>query len=226
MDDFLYFIRDNLFGTHYFIYTFILSILLFAIIGYLFKEKYGKLEIVFEFDQTKTNKQNDSVVKNKKEKVKKGLFSSKKVKNNNSDDLEVIGNINDVNTQVNVQTVVEQQINNSVANQTPIATNSVLNNQSINTNLVQEQNNQLNIANQTSANNVTSIPSSTVFVDNTSLIKKKDQNLDINSNIPVTNNVTSSIDANTTNMNQNMLNQPIPLDAVNAYLDSHEETII
>lgn len=222
MDDFLYFIRDNLFGTHYFIYTFILSIFLFDIIGYLFKEKYGKLEIVFEFDQTKTNKQNDSVVKNKKEKVKKGLFSSKKVKNNNSDDLEVIGNINDVNTQVNVQTVVEQQINNSVASQTPIATNSVLDNQSINTNLVQEQNNQLNIANQTSVNNVTSIPSSTVFVDNTTLIKKKD----LNSSIPVTNNVTSSIDTNTTNMNSNMLNQPIPLDAVNAYLDSHEETII
>jgi len=45
MDTVLYYIRDNLVGTHYFIYSFILLVLMFAIIGYLLKQKYGKLDI-------------------------------------------------------------------------------------------------------------------------------------------------------------------------------------
>ena len=45
MEVILYFFRDQIKGTHYFIYAFILSIFMFAIIGYLFKQKYAKLEI-------------------------------------------------------------------------------------------------------------------------------------------------------------------------------------
>ena len=56
MDIILYYIRDNLVGTHYFIYTAILLFLMFAIIGYLFKQKYGKLDVVLNTSQTETEK--------------------------------------------------------------------------------------------------------------------------------------------------------------------------
>ena len=44
METILYFFRDEISGTHYFIYAFICFLFLFAIIGYLFKQKYGKVE--------------------------------------------------------------------------------------------------------------------------------------------------------------------------------------
>ncbi len=40
----MYFIRDKISGTHYFIYAFICFLFLFAIVGYLFKQKYAKIE--------------------------------------------------------------------------------------------------------------------------------------------------------------------------------------
>ena len=45
MDSILYYIRDNIISVHYFIYAFVCLFLMFAIIGYLFKQKYAKLTI-------------------------------------------------------------------------------------------------------------------------------------------------------------------------------------
>ena len=45
MNELFYIIRDNLVGTHYFIYCFTLIFFMFSIIGYLFKEKYAKFNI-------------------------------------------------------------------------------------------------------------------------------------------------------------------------------------
>ena len=56
MQDVLYYIRDHLVGTHYFIYAFILFFLMFSIIGYLFKQKYGKYEIKLKTSQEKEKK--------------------------------------------------------------------------------------------------------------------------------------------------------------------------
>ena len=69
MNEFLYYIRDNLVGTHYFIYAFILYFLMFAIIGYLLKEKYAKYDI----------KLGAAPVKEKKKKVKKEIQLGKNV---------------------------------------------------------------------------------------------------------------------------------------------------
>ena len=55
METILYYIRDHLTGTHYFIYAFILLFLMFAIIGYLFKQKYGKLDIKLATSQSNVN---------------------------------------------------------------------------------------------------------------------------------------------------------------------------
>ena len=65
MEPVLYYIRDHLVGTHYFIYAFILLVLMFAIIGYLFKQKYGKLDIHLDVKSNlNQNKQNANVQSN------------------------------------------------------------------------------------------------------------------------------------------------------------------
>ena len=72
MDIILYYIRDNLVGTHYFIYSFIL---LFFIIGYLFKQKYGKLDIILNTSQTDVKKK---MLEGKEEQKSKEVTSNKK----------------------------------------------------------------------------------------------------------------------------------------------------
>ena len=62
MQNFLYYIRDNLVGTHYFIYAFILLFLMFALVGYLFKQKYGKYEI--KLNTSQDQKEEDLLKKN------------------------------------------------------------------------------------------------------------------------------------------------------------------
>ena len=89
MDAILYYIRDNLVGTHYFIYAFILLFFMFAIIGYLFKQKYGKLDIILNTSQTDNRKKEadtkektatkEKTVKEEKKKVNK---KEKQVKSN------------------------------------------------------------------------------------------------------------------------------------------------
>ena len=78
MDLLLYFIRDKLSGTYYFIYAFILSMFMFAIIGYLLKEKYGKLEIKLATSQDNANKDKNV------EKVKESKLKRKKKKDKKS----------------------------------------------------------------------------------------------------------------------------------------------
>ena len=68
MDVVLYFFRDTISGMHYVLYALFLLILLFAIIGYLFKQKYGKLEI--KFDTSKSKKEKNSNVVNTKNSFK------------------------------------------------------------------------------------------------------------------------------------------------------------
>ena len=65
MEELLYYIRDNLVGTHYFIYTFFLLFLMFAIIGYLFKQRYAKYQIILNNSQ---NAVEEEIKRTKKEK--------------------------------------------------------------------------------------------------------------------------------------------------------------
>ena len=51
MEIILYFFRDTISGVHYFIYAFVCLFLMFSIIGYLFKQKYAKLEIKLKSSQ-------------------------------------------------------------------------------------------------------------------------------------------------------------------------------
>lgn len=67
MDILLYYIRDNLTGTHYFIYAFILFFFMFSIIGYLFKEKYAKLEIKLDTSQKSKEQKNTQKISNKEQ---------------------------------------------------------------------------------------------------------------------------------------------------------------
>lgn len=95
MQDILYYIRDHLVGTHYIIYSFILFFFMFAIIGYLFKEKYGKYDIKLKTSQ-ENNKNNIEVQKNevtkqkkdakKVEKTKKEIIKTEKNNVNNTQD--------------------------------------------------------------------------------------------------------------------------------------------
>lgn len=76
MDSFLYFIRDNLVGIHYFIYAFALLFFMFSIIGYLFKQKYAVYEIKLNTSQGKVDDKKDEKTKSKKE-IKKETKISK-----------------------------------------------------------------------------------------------------------------------------------------------------
>ncbi len=67
MDILLYYIRDNLTGTHYFIYAFILFFFMFSIIGYLFKEKYAKLEIKLDTSQKSKEQKTSQKISNKEQ---------------------------------------------------------------------------------------------------------------------------------------------------------------
>ena len=104
MDIVLYYIRDNLVGTHYFIYAFILFFLMFSIIGYLFKQKYAKFDIKLATSQ-------DSAKKDKKSKEKmKNLKNNKVVQQTNS--------VSDaVKTKINNQTLPETNIQNAEVKQ-------------------------------------------------------------------------------------------------------------
>jgi len=66
MDIILYFFRDKITGTYYFIYAFICLMLMFAIIGYLYKQKYAKVEIKLNTSQPKKE---EKVEANKQVKV-------------------------------------------------------------------------------------------------------------------------------------------------------------
>ncbi|MBR3660344.1 MAG: hypothetical protein IKN63_00375 [Bacilli bacterium] len=79
MDVILYYIRDNLVGTHYFMYAFVLLFFMFSIIGYLFKQKYGKLDIILNTSQTDNRKKTIET----KEKIDNKKTNLKEDKNGN-----------------------------------------------------------------------------------------------------------------------------------------------
>lgn len=67
MEIILYFFRDKVVGTYYIIYAFICLFLMFSIIGYLFKQKYAKLDIKLNTSKTKQEK----IIKQQENQVKK-----------------------------------------------------------------------------------------------------------------------------------------------------------
>lgn len=92
METILYYIRDNLVGTHYFIYAFILLFFMFSIIGYLFKQKYAKFNIKLATSQSnnKTKKVSNNVIQNNITVSKKNTNISKN--DNKKNNLELTNN--------------------------------------------------------------------------------------------------------------------------------------
>lgn len=103
METFLYFIRDELSGTHYFIYAFICVVLLFAIIGYLFKQKYAKVEFKLATSQPVTPQPS------KKELKKAAKEAKKKGKNKGTVVTSVVAPAQAVQPRVVQTQVVHQQ---------------------------------------------------------------------------------------------------------------------
>ena len=71
------FFRDEISGSYYVIYCIVCLTLLFAIIGYLFKQKYGKVEFKLAPKKEKKIVKNDSKKTKKKDK-KKGAIEEVK----------------------------------------------------------------------------------------------------------------------------------------------------
>ena len=71
MDIVISFFRDTISGSYYFIYATIGLTLMFAIIGYLYKGKYGKVE--FKLTTNTTEKANEKKEKNSKKDKKKNI---------------------------------------------------------------------------------------------------------------------------------------------------------
>ena len=126
MDVILYFFRDKIVGIHYFIYAFVCLFLMFSIIGYLFKQKYGKLEIILNTSQVKTGKIKEIEPK-KAKKEKKSKKIEKVGKKNNNEKIEIIAPIENSNLE---QKDNQQEIKQSIQiNQKNI--NKTINNNSI-----------------------------------------------------------------------------------------------
>ncbi len=91
MDTILYFFRDQIISVHYFIYAFVILILIFAIIGYLYKQKYAKVEIKLATSQANVSKaiENKSNIKLDRKNAKKLAKAQKKqAKLNNKKNLK------------------------------------------------------------------------------------------------------------------------------------------
>lgn len=119
MDVILYFFRDKIVGTHYFIYAFVCLFLMFSIIGYLFKQKYGKLEIILNTSQVKIGKIKEiEPKKTRKEKNKKGKVPTQIVQTTKQQVPPPIVNQN-VASQSNPtnQSVVNQLVSVGITNQ-------------------------------------------------------------------------------------------------------------
>ena len=116
MQGILYFFRDRIDGIHYFMYASVCLLLIFAIYGYLAKQKYAKVEIKLNSSQPGT-----------KEKTKKQQLDKEKSKEeeNKSD---IVKTANETIKPNIVQTTNEpvklQTINPTIAVQTSNQTNS------------------------------------------------------------------------------------------------------
>lgn len=116
MEVILYFFRDSISGIYYVMYAFVCLFLMFSIIGYLFKQKYAKVELKLNSSQPGT-----------KEKTKKQQLDKEKSKEeeNKSD---IVKTANETIKPNIVQTTNEpvklQTINPTIAVQTSNQTNS------------------------------------------------------------------------------------------------------
>lgn len=155
MEIILYFFRDTISGVHYFIYAFVCLFLMFSIIGYLFKQKYAKLEIKLKSSQPSVQATTEQIatVQGKAKKLSRKEKKLLKQKNNIPSQSP--------NTPP-VQTKVEAPIPNQVASPpvTPQVTvqntgQSVVSNQP-NQQVVKQANQPLNVvANQISTSSQT-----------------------------------------------------------------------
>ena len=108
MDIILYYIRDNLISVHYFIYAFVCLFLMFAIIGYLFKQKYAKLTINVSSSQPKKEVKENTTTNQ----VKTDTMDSQVTKNNQVNNQPT--NVNISTNLTNLKPINQNQINNQV----------------------------------------------------------------------------------------------------------------
>ena len=99
MDIILYFFRDKIVGTYYFIYAFLCLFLMFSIIGYLFKQKYAKLEV-------KLNTSQDNI----KKEIKEKKIKESKIKIDEPVNLQQVNESVEVITEQVQNNVIEQSI--------------------------------------------------------------------------------------------------------------------
>lgn len=110
MDIILYYIRDNLISVHYFIYAFVCLFLMFAIIGYLFKQKYAKLTINVSSSQPKKEVK-ENIATNR---VKTNTMDRQVTKNNQVNNQPT--NVNTSTNLTNLKPINQNSINNQVSN--------------------------------------------------------------------------------------------------------------
>ena len=118
MEPILYYIRDHLTGTHYFIYAFVLLFLMFAIIGYLFKQKYGKLDIKLATSQSMVDSSSKKEVQSNgtNQSVSKIIPKTEPLKNPEGKATSILTNANStlnkpkVEPTLEIKTVVTPQI--------------------------------------------------------------------------------------------------------------------
>ena len=81
MEVILYFFRDKITGIHYIMYAFGCYFLMFSIIGYLFKQKYLKVEVKLNTSKTQVEDSKDLEINQgkKKDKKNKGIKDEVKV---------------------------------------------------------------------------------------------------------------------------------------------------
>lgn len=121
MEELLYYIRDNLVGTHYFIYAFFLLFLMFAIIGYLFKQRYAKYQIILNNSQ---NAVEEEIKRTKKEKnnrkeIKKDSAIKIQQQVVNTPDPSSVSPKPIPNTEISKPVVPEQMPNNNKSSVNP-----------------------------------------------------------------------------------------------------------
>ncbi len=128
MDSFLYFIRDNLIGFHYFIYAFVLLFFMFSLIGYLFKKKYAVYEIKLNTSQGKVDSKKEEKTKFKKEIKNETKISKSDEKKDAKDKIvqkveeakAIKKEVNNVVTPVKEQVVTQQSVKPKETINTPI----------------------------------------------------------------------------------------------------------
>lgn len=121
MNAILYFFRDTISGTYYFIYCFVCLLLMFSIIGYLFKQKYAKVEIKLNTSQPKL----DEKVKEKQNQVPKSDQIIQKNEVILEKPIQLTSTITSQKPNINIQpqVVVTPNLNTNTQNQTQVVSN-------------------------------------------------------------------------------------------------------